>query len=425
MYSTRNHIAKFKFGSLSTNFAWILTGNIAYALCQFGVLVLIAKCGTAEMVGKFTLSIAIATPVFMMTNLGLRPIYVTDSIRKYEPSEYLSLRIGSSTFGLLVLLIVTLFGGYDNSVALVLISVTIYKFSESISNLLHGAFQKNERMDLICKSLISRGILSLLCLYVLLKVYDSIVVATFGMAIAGFSVMVSFDLVLFTKIEIKEINWRTFFNYRNSMDLIKTSYMVGFVALLVSLRSSIPKYFIEHEKGLETLGYFSALAYVVTACTMLSEALGQTVVSRLSKYYVESPKNFIKLANRSIYIGCVIGFCLIFSSTLLGNKVLIVLFSEEYSRFHSLLIWLSLSGCMSIVGSVFYYVMISAGRYKFPGFQQMGMVIVTTLAALVLIPKYGLMGGAYCLIASAIIHVAGGFLVFLSITKNLKVKNAE
>ena len=55
--------------SLRSNFVWILTGNLVYAACQWGMIVALAKLGSSFMVGQFSLGLAIATPVLKFTNL--------------------------------------------------------------------------------------------------------------------------------------------------------------------------------------------------------------------------------------------------------------------------------------------------------------------------------------------------------------------
>src|SRR5688500_18644573 len=69
--------------SLRSNFAWTLTGNIGYAACQWGMLVLLAKMGSTEMVGQFALALAILTPILGFTNLQLRSVQATDARRDF------------------------------------------------------------------------------------------------------------------------------------------------------------------------------------------------------------------------------------------------------------------------------------------------------------------------------------------------------
>ncbi|MGI8856402.1 MAG: hypothetical protein ACR2JW_11675, partial [Thermomicrobiales bacterium] len=53
--------------SLRANFSWTFVGNVVYAACQWGMLVVLAKLGSPEVVGQFALGLAITAPVIMLT----------------------------------------------------------------------------------------------------------------------------------------------------------------------------------------------------------------------------------------------------------------------------------------------------------------------------------------------------------------------
>src|SRR5215471_13039004 len=78
--------------TLRLNFVWALAGNISYALCQWGMIVALAKMSSSFMVGQFSLGLAISTPVLMFTNLQLRSVQATDVKRFYSFGSYLGLR---------------------------------------------------------------------------------------------------------------------------------------------------------------------------------------------------------------------------------------------------------------------------------------------------------------------------------------------
>ena len=59
--------------------SWGVVGNLAYAGCQWGMLVVLAKLGSAEMLGQLALGFAITAPVFLLTSLSLRAVLVTDA----------------------------------------------------------------------------------------------------------------------------------------------------------------------------------------------------------------------------------------------------------------------------------------------------------------------------------------------------------
>src|SRR4051794_16358727 len=65
--------------SLRANFTWTFVGNVIYAACQWGMLVVLAKVARPETVGNFALALAVTAPVIMLTNLQLRAVQATDA----------------------------------------------------------------------------------------------------------------------------------------------------------------------------------------------------------------------------------------------------------------------------------------------------------------------------------------------------------
>ncbi len=57
--------------SFRRNYMWTLSGSVAYALCQWVVIVLLSKLGSRETVGRFAFALAVTGPVFMFSQLQL------------------------------------------------------------------------------------------------------------------------------------------------------------------------------------------------------------------------------------------------------------------------------------------------------------------------------------------------------------------
>src|SRR5262249_21781801 len=89
--------------ALKENFSWTLLGNVVYAFCQWGVLVVLAKLGSPEMVGQFALALALTAPVFLFANMQLSGVLATDSTMTHEFRDYLALRVISTAVGLLAI----------------------------------------------------------------------------------------------------------------------------------------------------------------------------------------------------------------------------------------------------------------------------------------------------------------------------------
>lgn len=88
--------------TLRRNFSWTFVSNVVYAACQWGMLVVIAKLGSPEMVGQFTLGLAVTAPVMLFTSLHLRAVQATDAKQQYIFGDYLGLRLISTGLALAI-----------------------------------------------------------------------------------------------------------------------------------------------------------------------------------------------------------------------------------------------------------------------------------------------------------------------------------
>ena len=147
---------------MRANFSWTLIGNLVYAGCQWGLLVLMTKLGSPEMVGRFSLALAVTAPIILFCNLNLRAIQATDAAGAYRFGDYLGLRL--VTCGLALAATVTLASSYRADVGWTILAVGVVKLIESLSDILFGLLQQHERMDRIGISLIAKGGMSLLAL---------------------------------------------------------------------------------------------------------------------------------------------------------------------------------------------------------------------------------------------------------------------
>ena len=87
-------------------------GNVVYGGCQWGILIVLAKLGSPEMVGQFSLGLAVVAPVIMLANLQLRAVQATDAKGEYLFGHYLGLRLITTALAVVVVVGVVAVAGY-------------------------------------------------------------------------------------------------------------------------------------------------------------------------------------------------------------------------------------------------------------------------------------------------------------------------
>lgn len=404
--------------TLRRNFSWTFIGNVIYSGCQWGMLVVLAKLGNPEMVGTFTLGLAVTAPVMMFSNLQLRDIQTTDAKNHYLFNDYLGLRLITTGLALPIILWITLATGYKGETAIVIILIGFAKGLESISDVFYGLLQKHEKMDRMAVSVMMKGPLSLLMLSIGTYISGSIVWGVVGLVIAWACILLIWDIPSYRwlinkftsegeipdSLEGKTAKPR--WQLGTIRKLIWLSLPLGLVMMLISLNANIPRYFLEHSLGKKELGVFAALAYLIVAGNMVVSALGSAARPRLAKYYAGGNVSaYQKLLFQLVAIACLLGLSGILVAWVAGGQILTIVYQPEYAKYTELLIWLMVTAGIGYVSS-FLGEGMTAARYfrtQIPLF-----IIVTSTSAIAscwFIPRNGLKGAAIALMIAEIVRI--------------------
>lgn len=413
--------------TLRRNFSWTFTGNLIYAASQWGMLVVLAKLGSPEMVGQFTLGLAVTAPVIMFTNLQLRGIQATDAKGDYVFSDYLGLRLIGTGLALLIIAGITLKTGYRWETSLVILAIALAKAFESISDVFYGLIQQHERMDRIAIALMIKGPLSLLLLGIGVSVTGSVVGGAIGLAVAWGLVLFGWeirngrlilnnsshgrepeDLLVADAEPAKTKNplyprW-----HRTTLSkLVWLALPLGFVMMLISLNTNIPRYFIARYLGERELGIFAAMSYLMVVGQMVVSALAESASPRLAKYYAAGNSTaFGTLLLKLVGVGLMLGAGGVFVAVVAGREILTLLYKPEYAERADLFAWLMVAAGMGYVSSFLGYGMTAARYFRV----QMPLFVLVTgscaIACFWLIPTQGVRGAAIALIVGAIVQVS-------------------
>jgi O-antigen/teichoic acid export membrane protein len=406
--------------SLRANFCWTFASNIFYAACQWGMLVVLARLGNPEMIGQFTLGLAVTTPIISLGNLQLRDIQVTDAKNEYRFGDYLGLRLMTVVLGLLATIAITVVSGYHSTLAAVVLVVGGAKAFEAVSDIFYGLLQQHERMDRIAMSVMIRGFLSLFAFSVTIYLSYSILWGAVSLAVVWGTILMSYDLrsgVLISRVLTvgngTPTSLRPRWAWRTLSRLAWRAVPVGLVAMLVSLKSSLPSYFIAHYLGGYELGIFAAIAYIERAEVIVVSALGWAAVPRLSKYYVAGNGSaFRLLLLKMVVAGMLVGIGGVLVALVAGREVLTLLYRAEYAR-SDVFVWLMVAVGITNVGWCLFYGMTAARyfRVQLPLFM---LVTTTTAVACVwFIPAEGLRGATMALLMAAVIQTVGALAVIV------------
>jgi O-antigen/teichoic acid export membrane protein len=392
--------------ALRSNFAWTLAGNVVYAGCQWGILVVVAKLSSPESLGALALGYAITAPVFLLAGLHLRASQATDAAGTFAFPDCLAVRIAGMALALAVTAGFLLLSRYDAPTRLVVLGVAASKAVEGLSDAYYGVLQQHERMRPIAVSLVWRGLGSLLAVGAALAAGGGLPLALAALTVSWVAVLVLHDVPAAALLAGGAGRERRRPDGRSVARLVAIGVPLGLVIMLVSLRTNVPRYFIEHGVGAAELGVFAALSSLMTAGNVVVSALGQSAVPRLARHFHRGELGaFRRLLARLLAIAAAVGVAGLVVSAAAGRPLLLLLFGEPYARRADVLVALMGVGLLAYAASFLGYGVTSARRFAI----QLPLFATTTLAcagaSLWLVPAHGLVGAAAAWGASLLLEL--------------------
>ncbi|OKP88580.1 hypothetical protein A3844_07765 [Paenibacillus helianthi] len=403
--------------SLSKNFVWTFSGNIIYSVCQWFIIVLLAKMGSGHMVGQYTLGLALTAPIYMLLNLQLRSIQATDPKASFSFSHYLGMRILTSTLAMFIIVGIIGFGDYDTQTSMVILLISISKYIESIGDVIYGQIQKEERMDQISTALILKSILSIFFICISFFIFGSIYGVIIGLISSWLLVLAFYEIPILRKYT----HFRPKFSWVDLKSLLKLSFPLGVVMMLISLNTNIPRYFIEKTSGISALGYFSAISYIMVAGSTIVNALGQSSTPKLASYFSLSKYDeFRRLMRKLIFLGVIIGVTGLSIVSLFGKKILTIIYSSDYANYSNVFIIIMLASSFEFISSFLGYGITSARHFKIQPIISLGVVITSIVSCYVFSMNWGLTGIAYAITLTSFVQLLGNVIVMFFIIKSSK-----
>lgn len=403
--------------SLRRNFAWTLAGNIYYALCQWAIIIVLAKLTNPLMVGQFSLGLAIATPVIMLANLQLRVVQATDVHRVYRFGEYLGLRTMTTCMAFAVVVAIAALISHEPKTMLVVMAVAIAKSIESISDVFYGLFQLNDHLDQTGTSMMIRGTLSVMATSASLYFTHNVLWGVIAMAGAWFLSLCTFDVrrgrrFVRTESELpanaaRTTGLRPRYRFARQWPLARVAFPLGIVMTLVSLNMNVPRYFVQSSMGETELGVFSIMAYTMTAIGTVTDAMRAAAVPKLARYYVsgkitEFRSLLLKMAGFAAAFGALATVGIIF----LGSQVLLILYGPDYSGYAGVLVWLTAASGITAMAQLLTSGLDSSKRFRTQVPMFIAVVAANAIACAFLVPRYGLTGAAIAPLIAALVYLA-------------------
>jgi O-antigen/teichoic acid export membrane protein len=392
---------------------WTFGGTLVYSAAQWAMLAFISKIGTSYLVGQFALGLAVAAPVYMLTNMQLRTLQATDAKGIYSFPDYFGLRILASGAGLAVVMLLALLNGGGRETKLVVVAIGMAKCFESLSDAIYGLCQKHERMKFISISLSIKGVGSVVAVGVLLRFTHNLFEASCGMAAWWLLLFFLIDLRWAARLARVEPHhprrWLPAFDPRTLRRLFVNAFPMGIQTMIASLAVNIPRYVIDHDLGTAMLGKYVAMAYFMVAGHTVIAAVGNSVQAPLSRCWHSSLPAFRRLLLKCGAFAFGVGLAGTILAAVAGKPILTAFYNCQYATHQGVFVLLMFSAAFFYVGSMLGGGVAIVRRFWTYTLLYLCVPLMALLVSWLLIPKIGLMGAAVATLvysfASAVVPI--------------------
>ncbi|MCS6851723.1 MAG: hypothetical protein NZ700_11210 [Gemmataceae bacterium] len=377
------------------NVVWAVVANVLAGATNWAIVVVLARLGTAEMVGQYTLGMALITPLALLTDLHLRAALATDFQRQFTVGDYLRLRLVTAGLLLAAAAGAVGLGGYAGPTAVSILLLALARAIDSVSDLTYGAFQRERRMAWAARSQLLRSLLSLLGLVGAVSATRS---TAWGMAALGAArllVLLGHDLPLAGR---RGAAWaaagRSAGGGPRLLQLARLAGLtlpLGLVTMLVALNTSLPVLAVQAWLGEADAGRLGVLLSLPAAIGLVAQAAGQAASPHLAAAWNRGDAADFSRQLRRLVLATA------------GNYLLTHLYGRDYGHLAPLLASLTVALTIDYAASFLGWGILATRRFQlYPA-----PYLVTTATCLVAtafwVPRYGLGGAAAAMTVTNIV----------------------
>jgi O-antigen/teichoic acid export membrane protein len=379
--------------------------------CQWAMLVVVARLGSPETVGRFALGLALSAPVILFTNLGLRRLQVADAAGRFRFADYFGLRLVTNGVALAGIAVVALGSGYPRATAAVILAMGLAKAVEATSDAVHGVLQKAERMDLIAGALVLRGITGVGGIAVGMIATRRLEGGLLAMTAGWTAVLCFYDLPRAARILEPGGLWPRC-RPRVLGRLAWRALPLGVVMTIGALMATVPSVMIEKYRGAAELGIYTALAYAFSASHRIMTAMSEAASARLARHHAAGRRDaFLGVLSRLLVLAGAGGLLGVGLAVLAGRQILTFVYGPVYGGRADLLVDLMIASTAAGLGVVLDYAMTAMGRLRIQPLLTGTALVLLAALSFRLIPILELRGAVIALGAVAVLQGLSSFAV--------------
>lgn len=387
---------------LKRNFLWNSIGNFTYLICQWMITVIIVRIANYEEAGIFSFAMSITNTFYSIAVWGIRTYQVSDMDRKYNDNTYIYSRYITCIVASVCCAIFTIVSGYNLKQILIIMIYMFFRAVEAFIDVIHGIDQKAERMDIIGKSFILRGILLLAGFTLMLKITGGVLFSVIFIAISSALVCAVYDVPNSRKL-MTDCSRASLIEIKS---LLKECLSLVIYTFLMTVVSLIPRYFLEKIVGSELLGVYASIAAPAVIVQAAASYIMAPFITPIAGYIEKKEfQGYLLLMKKMLYMMLSAFAVVILGAYFLKDIGLKILFGEEILKYSDL--FMPVIFCTIATAFSWFINMLLTVYRDFKGLLISNLVgvICSAIISFPLIRVWGLNGASFSLLITTVLII--------------------
>ena len=318
--------------NMKKNVLWNTVGSIFYCMCQWLITVLVVRIDSFEASGLLSLAMTTSSSFSAISLFNMRQFQASDVNEEYSSKEYFGSRILTCITAQAACMLYAAVTSNSMSGYWCIVLFMLVRLAEAFVDVFHGINQKFDRYDIIGKSYIARGILTIVAFTTGLIFTKSLVVALTVVAVLNLLVAFTYDFSSTGKLE----NIRPIIS-RRVLRLLATCIPLVIFSFLLSLENLIPKNLLESVHGVEELGIYASIASPTLVVQVMASVAFAPFLPQFIKLYVDGEiKAFRAMFHKILLALLGLALVIIAGAALCGRLGLTVLFGKDILEYYYL-----------------------------------------------------------------------------------------
>ena len=313
--------------SLKNNMIWNSLGSIVYqAVIWLMSYIYVLQAGHAEN-GILVIAMTTTNMFFTIAIYGMRAYQSSDITGAYTDKEYIYSRY-ITCFVALVLCVGVSALNYDISTLIIISLYMVFRLTEAFTDVLHGIDQRVMRMDIVGKSFILRGVVSIISFVACIYVTNSLLIALLVMSAISFLIVVFYDVPNAKKLG----DFSQPAKLQNVKKLIIECLPLVVYAFLNTVIANLPRLVLEDIQDEQAISIFMAISAPAVVIQLGATYIFTPLISGISTAFITKDKlQYKKILLRTCLAISVVGIIGVIGGFVLGDWGLTLLYSSDKS----------------------------------------------------------------------------------------------